>query len=59
MNFAALCRTFGVSRVTGYKWLARYRDGNHSVDALKDHSRRPLGNVKIDVARPLFEGESM
>jgi putative transposase len=38
--FAAVCRRFGVSRKTGYKWLERYRDGG--VEGLKDRSRAPL-----------------
>ena len=38
--FAMLCRRFGVSRKTGYKWLCRYDDAG--VDGLKDHSRAPL-----------------
>jgi putative transposase len=37
--FAIVCRRFGVSRKTGYKWLARYRDGG--VDGLRDRSRAP------------------
>jgi putative transposase len=37
---AGLCRRFGVSRKTGYKWLERYRDGG--VEGLKDRSRAPL-----------------
>ncbi|MBN1921853.1 MAG: helix-turn-helix domain-containing protein [Anaerolineae bacterium] len=24
-NMCALCRSFGISRKTGYKWLKRYR----------------------------------
>src|SRR3954452_22102727 len=37
--FAAVCRQFGVSRKTGYKWLTRYRrDG---VVGLIDRSRSP------------------
>ena len=37
--FAAVCRRFGVSRKTGYKWLARYEtDG---VSGLLDRSRAP------------------
>lgn len=37
---AAVCRQFGVSRKTGYKWLQRYdQDG---VAALADRSRAPL-----------------
>jgi transposase InsO family protein len=38
-NMAELCRRFGVSRKTGYKWLARYEAGG--ADALADRSRRP------------------
>src|SRR5439155_13027618 len=44
-NLAAVCREFGVSRKTGYKWLERYKSGG--VLALRDLSRRsrtsPLG----------------
>jgi transposase InsO family protein len=38
--FAMVCRRFGVSRKTGYKWLARYRDTG--VAGLRDRSRAPL-----------------
>lgn len=38
-NLSELCRRFGISRQTGYKWLARADDG---VGALVDRSRRPL-----------------
>lgn len=34
-----LCKRFGISRKTGYKWLRRYREGG--VDALRDRSRAP------------------
>ena len=37
-----LCRRFGVSRRTGYKWLNRYRKAG--ADGLKDQSRRPRTN---------------
>jgi len=38
-NLAALCRRFGISRKTAYKWLARYRaEGD---EGLADRSRRP------------------
>jgi len=36
-SMAELCRQFGVSRKTGYKWVARYRAVG--VDGLKDGSR--------------------
>ncbi len=38
-NVSALCRRFGISRKTGYKWLSRYR--LRSVAGLSDRSRRP------------------
>lgn len=38
-NMSALCRRFGISRDTGYKWLDRYR--KEGPDGLKDRSRRP------------------
>ena len=39
-NVSALCRRFGISRKTGYKWLGRHRaDG-----ALGERSRRPCSS---------------
>ena len=38
-NIAALCRRFGVSRKTGYKWLRRFNDGGKT--GLQDKSRKP------------------
>jgi putative transposase len=38
--FAAVCRQFGVSRRTGYKWLERYEEAG--VAGLADRSRAPL-----------------
>ena len=38
-NIRELCRRFGISRVTGYKWLGRYRAKGE--DGLTDISRRP------------------
>ena len=37
-NVSGLCRRFGISRKTGYKWLARAGGGNEAVE---DRSRRP------------------
>lgn len=39
-SFASLCRSFGISTKTGYKWLARYE--LHGLSGLSDLSRRPL-----------------
>ena len=42
VSFAELCRRFGITRSTGYKWLGRFeRDGR---DGLVDRSRRPHGS---------------
>jgi transposase InsO family protein len=38
-SMAALCRRFGVSRPTGYKWLRRYREGGPEL--LSDRSSAP------------------
>src|SRR5699024_9596729 len=38
-NMSQLCRRFGISRPTGYKWLARYRA--EGLDGLAERSRRP------------------
>lgn len=38
-NVSELCRRFGVSRKTGYKWIGRARA--QSVQGLADRSRRP------------------
>ena len=38
-NMSALCREYGISRKTGYKWLKRYRA--KGVAGLQDESRRP------------------
>jgi len=37
-NLSELCRRYGVSRKTAYKWIARYRGG---PDVLVDRSRKP------------------
>ena len=39
-QFSGLCRKFGISRKTGYKWLRRYQ-ATQSLSALAERSRRP------------------
>ena len=39
VNMSALCRGFGISRPTGYKWLRRYREGGRH--GLIKRSRKP------------------
>ncbi|MEW5995243.1 MAG: IS481 family transposase [Candidatus Zixiibacteriota bacterium] len=38
-SIAELCREFGISRTTAYKWIARYE--GEGLDGLKDRSRAP------------------
>jgi transposase InsO family protein len=40
LSFSALCRGFGVSRPTGYKWLERFDSGGAA--GLEDLSRMPI-----------------
>ena len=40
---SALCREFGISRKTGYKWLRRFNESGN-LDALEDLSRKPHKN---------------
>lgn len=39
-----LCRHFGISRKTAYKWMARYRD--EGASGLEDRSRAPHSNPR-------------
>lgn len=41
VNMSALCRAYGISRQTGYKWLWRYLSARRKLEALDDRSRRP------------------
>jgi transposase InsO family protein len=42
LGLAELCRRFGISRKTGYKWLERFR--GEGPAGLTDRSRRPRGS---------------
>ena len=41
VSFSALCRECGISRQTGYKRVARYRNADGASGVLADRSRRP------------------
>ena len=45
----ALCRQFGISRVTGDKWIVRFKQGG--MAALADRSSRPAGSPRATDAR--------
>ena len=38
-SFMELCRSYGISRKIGYKWVGRYRDGG--MEVLHERSRKP------------------
>lgn len=40
-NIRALCRHYGISPKSGYKWLKRYEQSPNETAALIDHSRQP------------------
>ena len=39
---AELCRDYGISRTTGYKWLVRYEE--YGIDGLDELSRAPMAH---------------
>ena len=41
LNFAALCREFGVSRQVGYACIERYRGANHDLRSLEERLADP------------------
>jgi len=59
-NFSELCREFGISRETGYKWRRRYEEGG--FPGLNDRSSRPKhfrdpvpGDVVADIIQVRIE----
>ena len=42
-NFGELCRHYGISRKTGYKWRERFV--SHGLEGLHEHSRRPQSHA--------------
>jgi transposase-like protein len=45
MSVASLCRSYGVSRRTGYKWLKRY-SREQGLESLRDRSSKPRSNSR-------------
>ncbi|HFR4111603.1 TPA: helix-turn-helix domain-containing protein, partial [Enterobacter roggenkampii] len=43
-SFSALCRLFGISRKTGYKWLQRFDPSD--LSSLSDRSRAPCSHSR-------------
>lgn len=40
-EMAELCRMFGISRPTGYKWVERFQQNNWDIRAVAEQSRKP------------------
>ena len=49
-SMTALCRLFGISRTTGYRWRKRFADAK-SLAAVAEHSRRPKRSPARTAAR--------
>lgn len=49
VNFSDLCKRFGISRKTGYKWFMRFEE--KGKEGLMDQSRRPLKSPTKTFAR--------
>src|SRR5687767_6145779 len=54
--FRELCREYGISRKTGYKWLERFHE--RGIEGLVDESRRPkscpgrtTGEIALEIIR--------
>jgi len=59
LSFAEICRQFGVSRKTGYKWQQRYAEGGW--EALRDQSRAAhhhANEVVEEVMRKVLQARS-
>lgn len=54
LSFSELCRRYGISRKTGYKWLNRYAE--QGVEGLQDRSRRPARHRLKSSSLPVVTG---
>lgn len=46
-SISALCREFGISRKTGYKWLNRAKEGQQLCDQSRCPHRQPSKTARI------------
>lgn len=53
-SVSEVCRHYGISRKTFYKWYGRYQEAGKNFHALKDRSRRPRGHPR-SVSRRVAE----
>ena len=52
INFSSLCREFGISRKTGYKWLNRYKE---SGDVVKKSVSVRIEDTLLEKAKVIAE----
>lgn len=52
-NISALCRDAGITRPTGYKWIARYKECG--ISALEDRGRKPARFRKLTAPELVME----
>jgi transposase InsO family protein len=45
-NVSLACKRMGLSPKSYYRWIERLREGNWKIEALREHSRRPLKSPK-------------
>ena len=51
-SFSAICRSFGISRKTGYKWMERARNGESLNERSRAPHHRPHKTVRFSDSRP-------
>lgn len=67
MSFSAVCRAFGISRKTGYKWLHRAQQGQQLLDKSRCPHRQPSKTagetealiVQLRTANPAWGGRKI
>ena len=51
-SFSELCREYGISRKTGYKWRERFV--TKGTEGMEEESRRPLSSPNLKLTLLLF-----
>ncbi len=54
-SISALCREYGISRPTGYKWIGRYQNGEDMCDRPHEPYGRPFKTSRDMMCGPLIQ----
>ncbi len=55
-NFSQLCERYGISRKTGYKWVARYRaEGTEGLEERSRKPHKPAGEIPYAIRKAVIE----